>query len=121
VNVIGGWGAYSAAKAAINHLTHILASEEPDITVLALRPGIVNTGMQAAIREKGKSRMAEENYRWLNQMYEQGRLLPPEAPGRAIACLALFAPHEWSGEVVRWDDARVQELVQAYRPPEAPV
>jgi NAD(P)-dependent dehydrogenase (short-subunit alcohol dehydrogenase family) len=112
VNVVGGWGAYSTAKAAINHLTRILASEEPAITAVALRPGIVDTEMQATIREKGKSHMAEANYQWLYGQYDRGQLLPPEKPGKAIACLALFAPHEWSGEIIQWDEERVQQLVQ---------
>lgn len=114
VSVIGGWGAYSAAKAALNHLTRILASEEPEITALALRPGIVDTEMQATIREKGKERMAESNYHYLYSQYEQGRLLSPDAPGRAIACLALHAPHEWSGEVLQWDEQRVADLVAQF-------
>lgn len=113
INVIGGWGAYSAAKVALNHLTSILASEEAEITALAIRPGIVDTAMQAEIREKGKGHMAEANYNRLSGMHAQGKLLPPEVPGRAIACLALHAPHEWSGELVQWDDARVQELVRS--------
>lgn len=113
IHVIGGWGAYSAAKSALNHLTRVLASEEPAVTAISIRPGVVDTAMQVEIRAKGKGRMAEANYNRLNGLYERGELLPPEAPGRAIACLALAAPHEWSGELVQWDDARVQELVSS--------
>jgi NAD(P)-dependent dehydrogenase (short-subunit alcohol dehydrogenase family) len=120
VTPIAGWGAYASSKAAINHLTRILAAEEPDVTTLALRPGIVDTQMQAEIREKGKDRMAESNYNRLFSLFEQGRLLPPEVPGRAIACLALFAPHEWSGEILQWDEPPVQELVARHFPPEQP-
>ena len=111
-NVVGGWGAYSTAKAALNHFTHILASEEPAITAIALLPGIVDTEMQATIREKGKGRMAERNYAYLSGMHEQGKLLSPDLPGLATACLALYAPRDWSGQVMRWDDERVQELVK---------
>ena len=110
--VVAGWGAYSSAKAAINHLTRILASEEPAITALALLPGIVDTPMQAEIRLKGEAHMAQSNYDWLFNLYENGKLLPPTAPARAIACLALYAPHEWSGEVLAWDENRLQQLVQ---------
>ncbi|NLG98972.1 MAG: SDR family NAD(P)-dependent oxidoreductase [Chloroflexi bacterium] len=110
VAVIGGWTAYSAAKAALNHLTRILAQEEPQVTTLALRPGIVDTAMQSAIRAKGKGRMAEANYRRLAGAYETGTLLPPDLPGRAMALLALYAPPEWSGEVLNWDDDRVKQL-----------
>lgn len=110
--VVAGWGAYSSAKAAINHLTRILASEEPAITALALLPGIVDTPMQATIRAKGENHMAQGNYEWLFNLHENGRLLPPAAPARAIACLALYAPHEWSGEVLAWDEGRLQQLVE---------
>jgi NAD(P)-dependent dehydrogenase (short-subunit alcohol dehydrogenase family) len=110
--VVAGWGAYSSAKAAINHLTRVLASEEPGITALALLPGIVDTPMQAAIRVKGEAHMAQSNYDWLFNLHENGKLLPPTAPARAIACLALYAPHEWSGEVLAWDENRLQQLVQ---------
>jgi NAD(P)-dependent dehydrogenase (short-subunit alcohol dehydrogenase family) len=112
VSIIGGWGAYSTAKAALNQLTRILASEEPDVTNIALLPGIVDTEMQATIRQKGKNRMAEQNYARLSNLHATGRLLPPQTPGRAIVALALRAPAELSGEVLPWDDARVQQLVQ---------
>jgi NAD(P)-dependent dehydrogenase (short-subunit alcohol dehydrogenase family) len=53
--VTPGWAAYSLAKAALNHLTRFLAQEEPGITALSVRPGVVDTAMQAAIRAKGGS------------------------------------------------------------------
>lgn len=109
-NVIGGWTAYSTAKAGLNHLTRILAQEEPQVTTVALRPGIVDTEMQAVIRARGKGRMAEANYRRLAGAYETGSLLPPHLPGRAMAALALFAPREWSGELLAWDEDRVKEI-----------
>jgi NAD(P)-dependent dehydrogenase (short-subunit alcohol dehydrogenase family) len=112
LNVVGGWGAYSAAKAALNHLTRILAGEESAVTAVAFHPGIMDTAMQAHIRETGKSRMAERNYQWLSSLHEEGRLVPPEESGAAVACLALHAPQEWSGELIQWDEPRVRELVQ---------
>jgi hypothetical protein len=58
--------------------------------------------------------MPESAYQRFVQMREAGELLPPEAPGGAIAVLALFAPREWDGEFVAWDEERVQELVRKY-------
>ena len=109
-NPIPGWGPYCAAKAALNHLTRVLALEEPGITILALRPGIVDTDMQSVIRSKGPGRMGQRSYEWLAGLHEQGLLLPPDAPGKAIAVLAWAAPHEWSGQSLQWDDPRVREL-----------
>lgn len=111
VNAIGGWAAYSTAKAALNHFTRILASEEPKITALAIRPGIINTEMQKVIRDRGQQRMAEANYQYLTALHRQGELLPPELPGRAIAHLALKAPRTWSGEFIQWNDERVLSLI----------
>jgi NAD(P)-dependent dehydrogenase (short-subunit alcohol dehydrogenase family) len=111
---IAGWGAYSSAKAALNQLTRVLAAEEPGLTVLGLRPGIVDTEMQATIRAKGKGRMAERNYDWLSGLHAQGKLLPPEQPALALAVLALHAPQGWSGEILDWDEERVQALVGEY-------
>ena len=112
INVVRGWGAYSTAKAALNHFTAILAAEEPEITALAFRPGLVDTQMQAEIRSEGREGMGAEEYQRLSSAHDQGRLLPPEVPGEALACLALYASPEWSGEFVQWDDPRVQALVE---------
>ncbi len=114
VNVVPGWGAYSTAKAALNHLTTILAAEEPAVTSLSVRPGIVDTEMQANIRDKGKGRMGESNYNRLYGLYEKGQLLPPDQPGKAIAVLALHAPYEWSGQTIQWDDAQVEQLAKSF-------
>lgn len=104
-----GWGVYSVAKAGLNHFTRILAAEETEITALAVRPGRVNTDMQAFIRRTGLSGMPPEVHRQFIEQYEQGRLLPPERVGRAIAWMALNAPHEWSGEFIEWNDSRLPE------------
>ena len=111
VRVIPGWSAYCAAKAALNQLGRVLAVEEPEITVLALRPGVVDTEMQATIRREGGRGMPAGWHQRFLQYHQHGELLPPEQPGRALAVLALHAPHEWSGEFLQWDDPRVAELV----------
>jgi NAD(P)-dependent dehydrogenase (short-subunit alcohol dehydrogenase family) len=113
VNAIGGWAAYSTAKAALNLFTRILAVEEPKITALAIRPGVIDTEMQKVIRERGYQRMAKERYNYLTSLYHQGELLPPELPGRAIAHLALKAPRAWSGEFIQWNEERVFKLINA--------
>ncbi|HLE52606.1 MAG TPA: SDR family NAD(P)-dependent oxidoreductase [Anaerolineales bacterium] len=111
IRPIPGWGAYSMAKVAIQHFTGILAIEEPSITAIAIRPGVIDTEMQRTIREQGAAGMPAAEYERFVQRYKQGMLLPPELPGRAVASLALSAPHEWSGESIAWDDPRVQRLV----------
>ncbi len=114
VHIIPGWSAYCVAKAAVNQLTRAMAEEEPAVTAIAFRPGVVDTAMQAAIRATGSEGMPEEEYGRFVRYYEEGELLPPEVPGCALAVLALYAPHEWSGQFITWDEERVQSLVRRY-------
>lgn len=114
VKPIAAWTPYCASKAAITALTTILAEEEPEITAIALRPGNLNTNMQATIREKGADAMLPEVYANFVKQYENDELYPPELSGRALAALALYAPHEWSGQFIRWIDEPTQEFVQQY-------
>lgn len=46
-----GWGAYALSKATLNMLAQLYAHELPATQVLALAPGLVDTDMQAALRE----------------------------------------------------------------------
>ncbi len=111
VGVVEGWAAYCAAKAALNHYTRVLAAEEPQVTALAFRPGVVDTAMQAEIRQMGASSMPADVHQRFVKRHDRGELLPAEQPGRALAALALLAPHDWSGEFLAWDEERVQALV----------
>lgn len=43
----------SSSKAALNHLASTLSVEEPDITTIAFRPGVVATDMQKTARNAG--------------------------------------------------------------------
>lgn len=47
-----GWAAYGSSKAAINHMAASIHVEEPQIFCVAIAPGVVDTDMQVAIREK---------------------------------------------------------------------
>jgi NAD(P)-dependent dehydrogenase (short-subunit alcohol dehydrogenase family) len=114
VSPVPGWSAYSTAKAALNMLTKALAEEAPEVVAVALRPGVVDTAMQATIREEGKAGMPAERYQRFVQYHERGELLPPERPGRALAALALHAPREWSGEFLQWDEEKVAALAAAH-------
>jgi NAD(P)-dependent dehydrogenase (short-subunit alcohol dehydrogenase family) len=43
-----GWGAYGAAKAALDHASAVLAAEEPELRVYAVDPGDMRTDMHQA-------------------------------------------------------------------------
>lgn len=111
VRAVAGWSAYCASKAALNHFTAVLAKEEPLITALAVRPGVVNTAMQQALREGGENVMPPEEHEHFVALYKGGHLLPPEVPAKILATLALHAPHSWSGRFLSWDDEEIQQLI----------
>jgi NAD(P)-dependent dehydrogenase (short-subunit alcohol dehydrogenase family) len=46
VEAYGGWGGYGSAKAALDHLTAVLAVEHPTLRIYALDPGDMATDLQ---------------------------------------------------------------------------
>ncbi len=104
---IQGASAYCASKAALNHFTRILALEEPSVVVIAVRPGVVDTAMQAILREKGSGALPPEQAAYYRNLKEQGVLEPPWVPGRSIAWLALHAPASLSGAFVDYNDPQI--------------
>jgi len=110
VKAIEGWSAYCVAKAGLTHLTRLLAVEEPDITTVALRPGVVDTAMQAKIRQEGAGAMAAEKAAYFQQLKADGQLLDPMVPAGRIAWLAIAAPPDLTGEFLDYDDPRIINL-----------
>lgn len=110
------WAAYNASKAALNQITATLAREEPEITALAIDPGVMDTEMQAVIRAQGQGKMIDVEYQRFANLFEHGELGSPERPARSVAVLALHAPREWSGEFVIWNEDRVTDLVRQHAP-----
>jgi NAD(P)-dependent dehydrogenase (short-subunit alcohol dehydrogenase family) len=100
--------AYCAAKAGLNHFTRVLAEEEPLLTAVAVRPGVVDTRMQAYIRDHGPGVMPPDQIGYYQDLKAEGRLEPPLVPARVIAWLALHAPRSLSGTFIDYDDDRVR-------------
>ncbi|KDR83670.1 hypothetical protein GALMADRAFT_55286 [Galerina marginata CBS 339.88] len=98
-----GWGPYNASKAAMNSLCRTLAEEEPDVTSIALRPGMVDTNMQSTLRAFGGAHMSEKDHKAFLQVHAEGKLVKPEDCGHVIASLSLQAPKTLSGQFVNWD------------------
>ena len=46
VEAYEGWGGYGSSKAALEHLTRVLAVEHPELRIVAVDPGDMNTQMQ---------------------------------------------------------------------------
>ena len=110
-SAIPGWSAYCATKGALNQFNRSLAVEEPAITAISLRPGIIDTDMQAQIRRDGATGMPNQMHQRFVGFHTTGQLQPAEVPGRALVALAFHAPHSWSGEFMSWDEQRVQALI----------
>jgi NAD(P)-dependent dehydrogenase (short-subunit alcohol dehydrogenase family) len=112
VHAVEGWGAYCLAKGAVNQLTRMIAAEEPGITAISFRPGVVDTEMQVLIRNQGGEGMPAEVHDRFVRYYQEGQLLPPEVPGCVLAALVLRAPAEWSGAFLSWDENEVRTLAE---------
>ena len=109
---IQGASAYCAAKAGLNHFTRLLAAEEPQITSVAIRPGVVDTPMQGYLRNHGPDSMPPETAAFYQQLKKDGRLEPAWVPARSIAWLALAAPPQLSGRFVNYDDPEIATPAQ---------
>jgi len=114
VHPMAAWSAYCASKAGLTHFTRVLAAEEPALTALAVRPGVVDTRMQEWIRSEGPGVMSPEKSAYFAQLKLDRRLEPSAIPARSIAWLTLFGPKEWSGEFIEYDDPRVIGPANAY-------
>ena len=87
----------------MNHLAMTIASEEKDITAIAIRPGTVDTDMQRDLREKHHSVMDAADAKKFAELKSSGSLLKPEQPGHVMAKLVLDAPKDLSGKFLQWN------------------
>ncbi|PVU85479.1 hypothetical protein BB559_006989 [Furculomyces boomerangus] len=100
------WGAYCCSKAALNMMTTGFAAEVPEVTFLALRPGVVDTNLQTQIRSVGHLMKPEDHQRFVS-FKENGVLLHPNTPGSIIANLCKRLDHSLSGQFLSWDSAEL--------------
>jgi NAD(P)-dependent dehydrogenase (short-subunit alcohol dehydrogenase family) len=120
VKAIEGWTAYCASKAGAAHMTRVLAAEEPDVTAVSFRPGVVDTDMQATIRKECVKGMTTEWIAYFKELKSEGKLLPPAVPAREAAWLALHAPAAWSGQWIETGDARIKAAAETAFPENLP-
>ena len=106
-----GWGAYGSGKAVLNHVAATLGVEEPDVTTISIRPGVVDTEMQRAIREEHNLAMSSGDQEKFQGLHREGKLVRPEQPGGVIANLAVRGERGLSGRFLSWDD----EGLKGYR------
>ncbi|MEI4801945.1 (S)-benzoin forming benzil reductase [Bacillus sp. NPDC077411] len=100
-----GWGAYCTTKAGINMLTKCIALEETDkeypVKVISFAPGVVDTNMQAEIRQTPKEDFIQVE-RFLT-LKENDHLLSPDYVAKAVIEL-LETNHFDQGGIIRIDE-----------------
>jgi NAD(P)-dependent dehydrogenase (short-subunit alcohol dehydrogenase family) len=88
-----GWAAYCASKAALLMFTRSITLEGADAKILgfAFAPGLVDTDMQAAIRQSRINRVAD---------IPRENLLAPDVPARVIARIAAGEHDDLAGAYI---------------------
>ncbi|ANZ76100.1 BA75_02627T0 [Komagataella pastoris] len=105
-----GWAAYGASKAALNHFSQSLDSEESDISSISIAPGVVDTQMQEDIRNVFGQNMKPDAHKRFTDLKEENKLHPPEVPAAVYANLALKGiPTDLSGKYLRFTDPLLEE------------
>lgn len=88
-----GWSAYCASKAAVDHLTRVVALEEAEagLRAYAVAPGVVDTDMQALIRETSADRFPAVE-RFLQMKRDDAYNSPAWVADHVLGLLAAPAP-----------------------------
>ncbi|KAK9478869.1 hypothetical protein V1514DRAFT_329997 [Lipomyces japonicus] len=102
-----GWGAYGSSKAATEHLSATIAAEEPEIISFALDPGVMDTDMQIALREKHGAEMKKSEHDRFIKLKSDHALSPPELPGGVAVNLVLHATKDLSGLAYKFNAAEL--------------
>ncbi len=92
--VLPGSAVYCATKAGLEMLTRTLAAEQgPNgIRVITLRPGIVDTDMQAFMRSRGDDVLPTASL--FRGFHERGQLVAPGVAAKKIVDRVVIAPVE---------------------------
>lgn len=79
---MAGSAAYCAIKAGLDHLSRALAMEEPDVGVVSLAPGVIDTDMQVQLRGADPGRFPEQTR--FQGLKDDGQLQTATATAEAI-------------------------------------
>jgi len=82
----------------MNHLALTLAVEEPEITTLSIRPGVVDTDMQTLIRTK-QGVMDEKDMVKFKGLFEGGKLVKVDDVGGVMARISVGVSGKGSKEL----------------------
>lgn len=81
---VAAWGAYCVSKAALAMLTQCWQLEQPKLSFAMVLPGIIDTPMQARIRESTK--MQDEKQQFFTDLYKSQALISAET----VACFLTW-------------------------------
>jgi benzil reductase ((S)-benzoin forming) len=96
---VSGWAAYCVSKAGLSMLTRCWMLESTQTAFASVMPGIIDTAMQARIRES--TLMAPEKLDFFKQLKEHNHLLTPDTVASFLCWLLLditserFSSCEW--------------------------
>ncbi len=96
---VAGWAAYCVSKAALSMLTQCWQLESPLTAFASVMPGIIDTQMQARIREA--HHMSPDKRDFFKQLKQDHRLLSPETVAAFLCWLLLdidtsqYSAKEW--------------------------
>lgn len=83
-----GWSVYCATKAALDmHAQAVQQDQLPNIRICSLAPGVIDTGMQAEIRETDESLFP--NKKRFMELHDQGLLSNAEHTGHQLLAYLL--------------------------------
>lgn len=113
VSNLKGTSAYNTSKAALERFSGTLAAEleGSGVVVTTFRPGIVDTPMQAEIRQT-PARLFPRVHDW-QSWYEDGQLRPAGEPAQALVWLASRFAGDANGQVFQMDDDPFRQQVAA--------
>lgn len=98
----GGWSLYCASKAGLDHFGRCLVVEQATarhpVDVLALSPGVVDTGMQAQIRAADPEDFPDVER--FHALKASGQLAQPDAVAKVMLAAAL-SDRVYAGAVLR--------------------
>lgn len=104
--------AYSAAKAGLDMLTLHLADElaGSGVTANAVRPGVVDTGMQDFMRGRPPEQVGERFHDRFHGLHDRGELLTVDVPARFVVRLVAT---DLSGEILDVRDEAAEARLAA--------
>ena len=102
-----GWSVYCSSKAGLDMLSKVAgleqSTEQYPVTIFALAPGIIETGLQESIRETDLANFPDRDK--FISLHEEGKLAKPEDVAETIVN-ALFNNSLVTGSVVTIDQLK---------------